>query len=255
MSKTVYKPWLNHQDTEDVFFASIHLFADEKFYPGSGDENVIEVNPNIVNICLTPIGPGPWDDIARQKLSTMKRENLVKIASQEFHHKVKSLLLPKLQSFQPDILLISAGFDTHYDDFYHFLHEDDIHWITQELCQLVDSVPDSIGVVSILEGGYSLSSPIVSTPTNATASSAASSEVGKKAAGKQPAGTTTASHNTRRKGTATATAATTTIAATAASAVTSTTIGQSSSSPVVTKKSTPTTKFAQQPGDGGLVKG
>jgi hypothetical protein len=67
-------------------------------------------------------------------------------------------LIPKLQSFKPDILLISAGFDAHYDDFYHFLTEQDYHWITEKLCSVAEAHGGK--VVSILEGGYSLSSPV-----------------------------------------------------------------------------------------------
>lgn len=81
------------------------------------------------------------------------------------------MLLPRLREFKPDLLLISAGFDTHYDDFYHFLTEEDIHWITDEMCRIVDEVGGH-GVVSVLEGGYSLSSPIVSSvPSKSTGKS------------------------------------------------------------------------------------
>jgi len=42
-------------------------------------------------------------------------------ASQEFRTKINDLLLPKLQEFSPDLIFISAGFDGHYHDFYHYL--------------------------------------------------------------------------------------------------------------------------------------
>lgn len=51
---------------------------------------------------------------------------------------------------------ISAGFDGHHDDFYHYLNEDDYHWITSELCR-VASISHG-AVISVLEGGYSLAS-------------------------------------------------------------------------------------------------
>ena len=35
--------------------------------------------------------------------------------------KVESMLIPQLTSFAADLLFISAGFDAHEDDFYHFL--------------------------------------------------------------------------------------------------------------------------------------
>ena len=35
--------------------------------------------------------------------------------------KVESMLIPQLTAFAADLLFISAGFDAHEDDFYHFL--------------------------------------------------------------------------------------------------------------------------------------
>jgi acetoin utilization deacetylase AcuC-like enzyme len=36
---------------------------------------------------------------------------------------VQEMLLPYLHTFKPDLLLISSGFDAHYDDMYHWLTE------------------------------------------------------------------------------------------------------------------------------------
>jgi acetoin utilization deacetylase AcuC-like enzyme len=35
--------------------------------------------------------------------------------------KVTARLIPQLTKFAPDLLFISAGFDAHYDDLYHYL--------------------------------------------------------------------------------------------------------------------------------------
>jgi hypothetical protein len=180
-SKLVYKPWLNEQDTHDICFASIHLYDGPAFYPGSGqgsttsttttptNNNSTNNNSNIINIPLTPLKPGPNDNIqSKIKLSKNKREELHKIASQEFRCKIQQLLLPKLQSFQPNLLFLSAGFDAHIDDYYHYLSEEDIHWVTEQLIDCCRSSHNNnnnnnnnnsdgfIGVISILEGGYSL---------------------------------------------------------------------------------------------------
>jgi hypothetical protein len=56
----------------------------DKFYPGSGEENKEDFQHNIVNVVLTPIGPGPWDYQGRAKLTNPKREALCKQASEEF---------------------------------------------------------------------------------------------------------------------------------------------------------------------------
>jgi acetoin utilization deacetylase AcuC-like enzyme len=74
-----------------------------------------------VNVCLTPIGPGPWDPRARSKLNLKQRTALRDTASKELRRKVEGMLLPRLKQFSPELLLISAGFDAHQDDLYHFL--------------------------------------------------------------------------------------------------------------------------------------
>lgn len=73
------------------------------------------------------------------------------------------MLLPRLEKFNADLIFISAGFDAHYDDFYHFLTEQDLHWVTEQLCAVADksgAAGQRCGVISVLEGGYSLSSPL-----------------------------------------------------------------------------------------------
>lgn len=65
--------------------------------------------------------------------------------------------LPLLQEFQPELLLISAGFDAHRMDPVGGLRlvEDDYAWITQQLLHAVRDCAKG-RVVSVLEGGYHL---------------------------------------------------------------------------------------------------
>jgi len=158
VSQLSYKPWLNERDSEEVLFASINLYAGDRFYPCSGSDSV---DGNIINISLTPIGPGPWDQKQRSRLTQAVRSELCRIASEEFRSKVTEILLPKLTSFQADIVFLSSGFDGHVDDFYHFLTESDYHWITDSICRIDSNAP----VISVLEGGYSLSSPVTTKGT------------------------------------------------------------------------------------------
>lgn len=84
------------------------------------------------------------------------------------------MLLPRLEQFNPDLIFISAGFDAHYDDMYHFLTEQDLHWVTEQLCNVAERSGggEGCGVISVLEGGYSLSSPIVTKPVKTSRSAA-----------------------------------------------------------------------------------
>ena len=156
-----YKPWLNESDADDVLFASINLYAGDRFYPCTGnDSNELRCNSgkyNIINVAMTPVGPGPWDAKTKHALSVTKRNEYSALASLELKSKVSTQLIPQLIEFGADILFISAGFDAHIDDYYHFLTEADYHWLTE---QLVSTTVKTGGkVVSILEGGYSLASP------------------------------------------------------------------------------------------------
>ena len=40
MSQLSYKPWLNERDAEEVFFGSVNLFAEDRFYPCSGGRHI-----------------------------------------------------------------------------------------------------------------------------------------------------------------------------------------------------------------------
>jgi acetoin utilization deacetylase AcuC-like enzyme len=66
-------------------------------------------------------------------------------------------VFPRLREFDPQLIIISAGFDAHQDDPLAQLEwtTDDFRWITRELCQIAAEHCDG-RVVSTLEGGYDL---------------------------------------------------------------------------------------------------
>ncbi len=66
-------------------------------------------------------------------------------------------LLPALDAFEPQLVLVSAGFDGHHLDPLADLRLDaaDYHWLSTELARLADTYCQG-RLVSMLEGGYSL---------------------------------------------------------------------------------------------------
>jgi len=64
-----------------------------------------------------------------------------------------------IDEYSPQLILISAGFDGHISDAIssHTLLDTDYHWITQQLVALADKHAQG-RVVSMLEGGYAISS-------------------------------------------------------------------------------------------------
>jgi acetoin utilization deacetylase AcuC-like enzyme len=70
---------------------------------------------------------------------------------------MEAMVLPALEDFAPELLLISAGFDAHRADplAQMALVEEDFAWVTARLCDVADAHAGG-RVVSTLEGGYDL---------------------------------------------------------------------------------------------------
>ncbi len=113
-----------------VVFASSHQMP---LYPDSGHASDRGVN----NIFNAPLPPGA--------------------GSAQFRAAWRDTLLPQLDAFRPQLVMISAGFDAHRRDPLAQLQldADDFAWITAELVALADRHADG-RVVSSLEGGYDL---------------------------------------------------------------------------------------------------
>lgn len=77
--------------------------------------------------------------------------------SEEFRRAYKERILPALDDFGPELLLISAGFDAHFRDplAQLQLQTEDYAWVTRELLEVAEK-RCSGRVVSTLEGGYDL---------------------------------------------------------------------------------------------------
>lgn len=115
----------------ELFYASTHQFP---LYPGTGAAHEKGVAGNVVNLPLRPFA-----------------------GSVEFRAAVETILLPKLEGFAPELLLISAGFDAHRADPLAQLQltDDDYHWVTGQLVAVAQKTARG-RVVSALEGGYDL---------------------------------------------------------------------------------------------------
>ena len=79
--------------------------------------------------------------------------------SNEFRDVVRAQWLPRLASFRPQMIFFAAGFDAHRnDDLGHLnLTEADYEWITKKI-MLIANRHSQGRIVSVLEGGYKLTS-------------------------------------------------------------------------------------------------
>jgi acetoin utilization deacetylase AcuC-like enzyme len=103
-------------------------------WPGTGDPSQTGAHGQILNLPLPPESTGAMMRAAYE-----------------------AQVFPALDAFKPDLILISAGFDTHAADPLANLnwHEDDFAWLTHRLCDLAATHAQG-RVVSCLEGGYDL---------------------------------------------------------------------------------------------------
>ena len=124
--------------TQDIFwrdatvmYASTHQMP---LYPGSGATNETGAHDTIVN---APLRSGD--------------------GGAAFRAAMRDLVLPRLDAFAPDLVIISAGFDAHHADPLGglMLDETDFTWATQQLLDIAERHAGG-RVVSVLEGGYDL---------------------------------------------------------------------------------------------------
>lgn len=75
--------------------------------------------------------------------------------SKEFRVEVTNKWIPALDTFRPQMIFISAGFDAHEDDYLANLNftEDDYYWVTEKIVNIADKYATG-RIVSSLEGGY-----------------------------------------------------------------------------------------------------
>ncbi len=133
--------------------------ADFDVHHGNGTQDIFAANPKVLYLSShqSPLYPGTGaanehgvGNIVNAPLPPNAGSNAFRIAWAR-------TLLPAIDAFRPELILISAGFDAHRLDPLASLQleADDFAWITRELCTLANRHAKG-RVVSLLEGGYSL---------------------------------------------------------------------------------------------------
>lgn len=114
----------------DLFYGSTHQMP---LYPGTGSKSETGVG----NIFNAPLRAGDGGEQFREAMGT--------------------IVLPALDAFAPDLVIISAGFDAHHRDPLGSLQltDADFSWATLRLMDAAD-IHCGGRVVSVLEGGYDL---------------------------------------------------------------------------------------------------
>ncbi len=118
-------------DDPTLFYASSHQFP---CYPGTGGAVEQGIAENVVN---APLPPGATGAAFRAAWS--------------------DTILPALDRFAPELLIVSAGFDAHKADPLAQLRLEtaDFGWVTERLLEIA-ALHSQGRLVSVLEGGYDL---------------------------------------------------------------------------------------------------
>src|SRR5258708_20896384 len=124
--------------TQEIFWADPTLMYcsthQMPLYPGTGATNERGDHDNIVN---APLRAGD--------------------GGEQFRAAMETRILPRLASFGPELIIVSAGLDSHKRDPLANLQfvEEDFSWATRKIMDVADKTAEG-RVVSVLEGGYDL---------------------------------------------------------------------------------------------------
>jgi len=131
-------------DDKTVMYCSTHQMP---LFPGTGAVGESGEHDTIVN---APLRPGD--------------------GSEAFRAAFAERILPRLNDFRPELVIISAGFDAHMRDPLANLNldEGDFAWATRKIMEVADGCAEG-RVVSVLEGGYDLEALANSAAAHVTA--------------------------------------------------------------------------------------
>ncbi|KAJ0401781.1 hypothetical protein P43SY_006035 [Pythium insidiosum] len=158
-----YKPWRDERDAENVFFCSVHGYGHKDpqgefgadvqaawFYPGSGATCTPPpdaTTPLIFNVGMPFVPEG--SSASRLRWRRAFRDDI----------------LPRLVSFQPDLIFLSSGFDAHKKEHvnwgYVSLLEQDYEWLVGHVKRVAQRCCQG-RIISVLEGGYNFHGRVVS---------------------------------------------------------------------------------------------
>lgn len=125
-------------DDPSVLFISLHQ-EPRTSYPGTGFGWEMGKDDGVGNTLNIPFEKGAGDE--------------------EYLQAIEKRVLPVMEGFEPDAILLSAGFDAHALDSLSDLNltEQAYETLTRMICDLADKICHG-RVISILEGGYNLKS-------------------------------------------------------------------------------------------------
>ena len=146
--------------------------ADFDVHHGNGTQAIFEREPRVLFVSShqSPLYPGGGREDERGVGNIVNGTLSPGAGSHEFRELWDGLLLPRLHTFKPQLVLVSAGFDEHRNDPLADIRlgQEDYAWITERLVSLARTHAGG-RVVSTLEGGYNLAALAASAAAHASA--------------------------------------------------------------------------------------
>ena len=132
--------------------------VDFDVHHGNGTEDIVAGDDRILMVSFFQHPLYPYSG------GVPKGENMVNLPippytrGGELREMIEAMWMPRLESFKPQMIFISAGFDAHREDDLGQLGlvEADYEWITRRVKDVADRHANG-RIVSCLEGGYALS--------------------------------------------------------------------------------------------------
>lgn len=133
--------------------------VDWDVHHGNGTQDIFWEDPSVL-YCSThqmPLYPGTGAKGETGAGNIVNAPLSANDGGEAFREAFDTRILPALDAFRPDLVIISAGFDAHHRDPLAELNlvEDDFSWATGKLMERADRHASG-RLVSLLEGGYDL---------------------------------------------------------------------------------------------------
>lgn len=130
---------------------------------GNGTQHSFEADPSVfyISIHQYPYYPGTGSysetGTGRGKGATLNCPLPANSGNQEYEMLFREIIIPAIQAFRPECILISSGFDAHKDDplAQMQLTTNFYGWMTERVMELADQCCQN-RIISVLEGGYNL---------------------------------------------------------------------------------------------------
>jgi acetoin utilization deacetylase AcuC-like enzyme len=137
--------------------------VDIDVHHGNGTQALVENDPNILYVSTHQFpfypGTGSIKEIGKGgSEGTLLNVPLPALVGNDGYNKVyNEIIIPKLEGYKPELLIISAGYDAHWDDplANMGLSLTGYSWISSKLIETAEKVCES-RIVFALEGGYNL---------------------------------------------------------------------------------------------------